>query len=53
MNKFLPKFKMGNNKKYKIKVIQNIAIYIKKKDRYLPGLYYLVKWKGHLEEKNM
>lgn len=42
MNIFVPEFKMGNNKKYKIEVIQNSAVYTKEIDRYLLRLYYLV-----------
>ena len=42
MNKFLPKFEEGNNKKYKVKVIQNSAVYTKEVDSHLPKLYYWV-----------
>ena len=37
-----PEFDGGNNKKYKIKIIKNSAIYIKKAEGHLPSLYYLV-----------
>ena len=44
MNKFLPmpEFKMGNNKEYKVKAIQNIVIYAKKVNRHPLGVYYLM-----------
>ena len=36
-------FEISNNKEYKVKGIQNSAIYIKAlKAGYLPGLYYLI-----------
>ena len=40
-----PEFDIGDNKKYKIKVIRDIAVYTKKVERHLLGLYYLVSWK--------
>lgn len=52
INKFSAKFEMGNNKKYNVKAICNNAVYAKKVDRHLPGLYYLVIWKSYLEEEN-
>lgn len=43
INKFsMPKFKMGNNKKYEIETIQDSAVNAKKTDKHLPRLYYLV-----------
>ena len=38
----MPEFKAGNDKEYKVEVIQDSAIYAKKADGYLLGLYYLV-----------
>ena len=35
-------FDTGNKKKYKVKAIKNSAIYAKKAEGHLPGLYYLV-----------
>ena len=35
-------FEPGNNKKYKVKAIQDSTVYAKEADRHLPGLYYLV-----------
>lgn len=43
MNKFLVlEFNKGNNKEYKVEVIQDSAVYAKKIDKYPPELYYLV-----------
>lgn len=54
MNKFLvPEFKTNNDKKYKIKAIQNSVVYAKKVGRYLLGLYYLIVYKRYLEEENI
>ena len=38
----VPEFEADNNKEYKVKAIQNNAIYTKKAGKYLPGLYYLI-----------
>lgn len=46
------KFNISNNKKYKIEIIKNSAIYTKKAKRYLLELYYLVFYKNYLENKN-
>ena len=45
MNKFLlvPKFEMGNNKKYKIEAIWKNTIYAKEADKNLLRLYYSVE----------
>ena len=44
MNEFLlvPKFEASDNKKYKVKTIQDIVIYAKKVGKYVLGLYYLI-----------
>lgn len=42
INKFIPKFEVGNNKEYEIKVIQDRVVYAKKADGHFLGLYYLV-----------
>ena len=44
INKFaeVPKFEVGNNKKYKVEAMQDSAIYAKEADGHLSGLYYLV-----------
>ena len=53
MNKFsVPEFEPGNNKEYKVETIWDSAVYAKEADRYLPGLYYLIVWKGYPEEEN-
>ena len=51
MNKLL-KFEADNKKEYKIEAIYNSAVYPKKGDGHLPGLYYLIVWKGYLKKKN-
>ena len=48
----MPEFVPGNNKKYKVEAIRDSAVYAKETNGYLPGLYYLVAWKGYPEEKN-
>ena len=49
----VPEFEPGNdNKKYKVEAIRNSAVYAKEADGHLPGLYYLVAWKGYPEEEN-
>ena len=48
----LPEFEADNNKKYKVKVILDNAVYAKEVNRYLSGLYYLVVLKDYLEEEN-
>ena len=35
-----------------MKAIRDSVVYAKEADGYLPGLYYLVAWKGYPEEKN-
>ena len=43
MNEFsVPEFELGNDKKYKVEAIRDSAVYAKKADGDLPGLYYLV-----------
>ena len=42
-----------NNSQYKIQVICDSMVYTKKSIDYLSGLYYLIFWKGYLEEKNI
>ena len=49
----VPEFEPGDNdKEYEVEAIQDSAVYAKEVDGYLPGLYYLVVWKGYLEEEN-
>ena len=43
----------GNSKEYKIKAIRDSTIYASKSELGpLPGLYYLVAWKGYPKEEN-
>ncbi len=43
----------GNSEEYEVKVIRDSEVYGKESDSgHLPGLYYLVSWKGYLEEEN-
>ena len=47
------KFEAGNNKEYEIDGIRDSAVYAKESaTKQLPELYYLVLWKGYLEEEN-
>ena len=48
-----PNFDVGNNKKYEVEAIIDSAIYAKEAEKHLPGLYYLVFWKGYPEEKGI
>ena len=42
-----------NGREYKVKVIRHSAVYARKKESGdLPGLQYLVSWKGYPEEEN-
>ena len=42
-----------NSREYKLEVIWDSAVYAKElKSGHLPGLYYLVLWKGYPEEEN-
>lgn len=44
---------VGNSKEYKVEIIQDSRVYtIESESGHLLGLYYLVSWKGYLEEKN-
>ena len=46
-------FEASNNKEYKIKNIQNNAVYTKELvTKQLVGLYYRILWKSYFEEKN-
>ena len=48
------KFKAGNNKEYKVDSIWDSAVYTRELAiRQLPGLYYLVLWKGYPKEENI
>ena len=45
----------SNSKEYEIEAICNNNAYAKELDsgHHLPGLHYLISWKGHPEEKNI
>ena len=47
-------FDIGDNREeYKVETIRNSAIYTREsKSDHLPGLYYLVSWKGYPEGEN-
>ena len=45
-------FEVGDDKEYEVEGIQDSAVYIRKSAKQLPGLYYLVLWKGYLEKEN-
>ena len=43
----------GNDGEYKVEAIWDSTVYAREsKSGHLPGLYYLVSWKGYLEEEN-
>ena len=46
-------FEAGDDKKYEVNGIWNNAVYARESVGQLPGLYYLVLWKGYPEEKNI
>ena len=48
------KFEAGDDKdkEYEVDGIRDSAVYAKESAGQLPGLYYLVSWKGYLEEEN-
>ena len=46
-------FEAGDDTKYKVEAIWDSAIYAKKLEAgHLPGLYYLILWKGYPKEEN-
>ena len=54
MDKKIPESDAGNenSKEYKVEAIRDSAVYAKKLEGHLPGLYYLVACKGYPEEEN-
>ena len=53
MDKRVTELEVGNSKKYKVEVIWNSVIYASKSESgQLPGLYYLVAWKGYSKKEN-
>ncbi len=45
-------FEAGDNKEYKVEAIINSVVYGQQANDQMPGLYYLVSWKGYPEEEN-
>ena len=48
----MPEFEPGDDKEYVVEAIRDCVVYAKEADRHFPGLYYLIAWKGYLEEEN-
>ena len=48
----VPEFELDNDKEYKVEAIWDNTVYTNKTDGHLPGLYYLVVWKGYPKEEN-
>lgn len=42
-----------NGEEYKVKGICNSAVYARKSNSYLSGLYYLIAWKDYLKKRNI
>ncbi len=42
----------GDGKEYEVEAIRDNAVYARESEGHLPGLYYLVSWKGYSEEEN-
>ena len=45
-------FEAGDNKEYEVEGIRDSAVYARESEKQLPGLYYLVLWKGYPEKEN-
>ena len=45
-------FEAGDDKEYEVDGIRDSAVYARESAEQLPGLYYLVSWKGYPEEEN-
>ena len=52
MNDMQLEFEAGNDKEYEVDGIWDSAVYAKESAGQLPGLYYLVSWKGYPKEEN-
>ncbi len=56
MDKALPEpekeFEARDNKEYEVEVIIDSVVYGQQANDQMPGLYYLVLWKGYPEEEN-
>ncbi len=42
----------GDGKEYEVEAICDSAVYARELEGHLPGLYYLVSWKGYPKEEN-
>ena len=42
----------GNGEKYEVEAIRNSTVYARESEGHLPGLYYLISWKGYPKEEN-
>ncbi len=42
----------GDGEEYEVEAICDSAVYARESEGHLPGLYYLVSWKGYPEEEN-
>ena len=47
-----PELDAGDDKEYEVEAIKDSAVYAKEAEGHLPGLYYLVSWKGYPEEES-
>ncbi len=45
-------FEAGDNKEYEVEAIIDSTVYGQQANDQIPGLYYLVLWKGYPEEEN-
>ena len=45
-------FEAGDSEEYEVEAIRDSAVYARESEGHLPGLYYLVAWKGYPEEEN-
>ena len=54
IDKKVLEFDTGNqdSKKYKIKAIQDSAVYARESEGHLPDLYYLIIWKSYPKKEN-
>ena len=53
MNDKQLEFEASDDTKYEVDGIWDSAVYAKESASQLPGLYYLVSWKGYFKEKNI
>ena len=53
MDEQVTELEAGNSKEYEVEAIRDSAVYASESESgQLPGLYYLVAWKGYPEEEN-